>query len=124
MRRDTAHCLRIQNRPRCVLPKLYIKHSHTPDNKHGTVNDSDRARYLFVAQSRDGVDVLLLDHEGSQVRCVGSQEDDGKERPDQDHDLTGGALGVLDWDGVVEDNPPQQPHRLPDGKRGTSRVFK
>lgn len=107
---STTHCLHTQNRPLCVFPKLYIKHNHTPDNTHRTVNDNDRAPYLFVAQSRDCVDVLLLDHEGCQVGCIGSQEDDSEESPDQDHDLTGGALWILNGDRVVEDDSPQQPH--------------
>lgn len=92
----TIHCLHTQNRPLCVFPKLYIKHNNTPGNTHRTVND--RARYLFVTQSRDCVDVLLLDHEGCQVGCVGSQEDDSEESPDQDHDLAGGALWILNRD--------------------------
>lgn len=87
------------------------------------LGDSDRAPYLFVAQSRDRVDVLLLDHEGGQVGCVRSQEDDGKEGPDQDHDLAGGALWILNGDRVVEDNSPQQPHRLPNSEGGTSGIW-
>lgn len=98
------------------FPKLYIKHSNTLR----TVND--RGLYLFVTQSGHCVDVLLLDHEGCQVGCVGSQEDDGKESPDQDHDLASGALWILNRDRVIEDNSPQQPHRLPDGKGGTSGI--
>lgn len=120
---DTTHCLHTQNRALCVFPKLYIKHYNTPDNKHRTVNDTDRALYLFVTQSRDCVDVLLLDHEGCQVSCVGRQKDDSKESPDQDHDLTGCALGILNRDRVVEDDPPQKPHWLADCKCGTSRVL-
>lgn len=51
--------------------------------------------YLLVTQSRDSVNVLLLDHEGCQVGCVAGQEDHGKESPHQHHDLTGGAFGVF-----------------------------
>lgn len=94
---STILCLHIQNRPLCVFPKLYIKHYNMPELPHND-NDNDGALYLFVAQSRDCVDVLLLDHKCCQVGCVGSQEDDGKEGPDQDHDLTGGALWIFDWD--------------------------
>lgn len=93
-----------------VFPKLYIKHNNMPDNTYRTVNDRDRALHLFITQSGDGVDVLLLDHEGCQVGCVGSQEDDSEESPNQDHDLTSGAFRILNGDRVVENNSPQQPH--------------
>lgn len=79
----------------CVVP---VHQTHT------------RTLHLFVAQSGDGVDVLLLDHEGRQVGRVGGEEDDGEEGPDQHHDLAGGALRVLDGHRVVEDDAPQQPH--------------
>lgn len=79
--------------------------------------------HLFVAQPRHRVDVLLLDHEGCQVGRVGCQEDDGEEGPDQHHDLTGGAFGILDGDGVVEDDSPQQPHRLPNGEGGPPGIW-
>lgn len=82
----------------------------------------DRSLYLFVTQSGDGVDVLLLDHEGSQVGRVGSQEDDGKESPDQDHDLTRGALRVLNRNRVVKDDTPQQPDGFSNGEGGTSGI--
>ncbi len=106
----------------CVFPKLYIKHNNTPGNTHRTINDNDSALYLFVTQSRDRVNVLLLDHEGCQVGCVGSQEDDSEESPDQDHDLTGGALWILNGDRVVEDDSPQQPHWLPNSESGTAGI--
>ena len=76
--------------------------------------------YLFVRESRHRVDVLLLDHEGSQVGSVRGQEDDSEEGPDQNHDLTGRPFWVFNGDGVVEDDAPQQPHRLPDGERRTT----
>lgn len=83
----------------------------------------DACTHLFVTQPRHRVDVLLLDHEGRQVGRVGRQEDDGEEGPYQHHDLTGGAFGVLDGDGVVEDDSPQQPHRLPNGEGGPARIW-
>lgn len=66
--------------------------------------------YLLVREPRHCVDILLLDHEGSQVGSVGRQEDDSKEGPDQDHDLTGRSLWVFDRYRVVEDDAPQEPH--------------
>lgn len=79
--------------------------------------------HLFVAQPRHRVDVLLLDHEGCQVGCVGRQEDDSEEGPDQHHDLTGGAFWILNGDGVVEDDSPQQPHWLPDCEGGPPGIW-
>ena len=85
---------------------------------------TDESSYLFVTQSRDCVSVLLLDHEGCQVGSVGGQEDDSEEGPYQDHDLAGGALGVLNWNRVVEDDAPQQPHRLPNSEGGASGIWR
>lgn len=80
-------------------------------------------RYLFVTQARDGIDVLLLDHEGCQICSVGRQENDSEEGPHQDHYFTGGAFGVLNGHRIVKDNTPQQPHRFPNGERGTSGIW-
>lgn len=76
--------------------------------------------YLLIGESRYRVNVLFLDHEGSQVGGVRGQEDDSEEGPDQDHDLAGRSLGVFHGDRVVEDDAPQQPHRLPDGESRTA----
>lgn len=76
--------------------------------------------YLFVREARHGVDILLLDHESSQVGGVRSQEDDSKEGPDQDHDLTSGAFRVFNRDRVVEDDAPKQPHWLPNSECWTT----
>ncbi len=54
--------------------------------------------YLLVREPRHCVDILFLDHEGSQVGSVRGQEDDSKEGPDQDHDLTGCSFRVFNGD--------------------------
>lgn len=95
-----------------------IKHGLSPSqvvhgvSKINLVNkkNSSIITYLFVAQSRNSVNVLLLDHECCQVGCVTGQEDDSEEGPYQHHDLTRGALWVLNRHRIVEDNPPKQPH--------------
>lgn len=73
-------------------------------------------RNLLVTKARHSVDVLFLDHEGCQIGRVASEEDDSEEGPHQDHDLAGGAPGVLDGNRVVEDQCPQQPHGLANGE--------
>ena len=79
--------------------------------------------YLLVREAGHRVDVLLLDHEGSQVGSVGGQEDDSKEGPHRHHDLTGGTLGILHRDGVVENQTPEQPDGLTDGERGAAGLW-
>lgn len=76
--------------------------------------------YLLVRKPRHCVDILLLDHEGGQVGSVGSQEDDSKKGPDQDHDLTRCSFWVFNGDRVVEDDAPQEPHWLSNGERWTT----
>lgn len=65
--------------------------------------------YLFITEARHSVNVFLLDHEGSQVGSVASQEDDSKESPDKNHDLASGSFGVLHWNGVIKDQSPKKP---------------
>ena len=79
--------------------------------------------HLFVWQARHLVDVLLLDHEGSQVGSVGGQEDDSEEGPHWHHDLAGGTFRILHRDGVVENQTPEQPDGLADGEGGTARLW-
>lgn len=79
--------------------------------------------HLLVRQPGHRVDILLLDHEGSQVGSVGSQENDCKKGPDQDHDFTGGSFGVFNGDWVVKDYAPQEPNWFPYGECWTARSW-
>lgn len=80
--------------------------------------------HLVVTQSCHLVHKLLLDHEGGQVGSVAGEEDDGEEGPHGHDELASGAFGVLHRDGVVEDQTPEQPHRLAHGERGSVWVWK
>lgn len=97
---------------------LITKKKNPPKNPQNT----SIIAYLFVTQARNSVNVLLLDHECCQVGCVTGQEDNSEEGPNQHHDLTRSALWVLNWHRIVEDNPPKQPYRLPNGKGWPTRI--
>ena len=98
----------------CTFPHLLLR----PTTPHTALNS-----HLFIWQARHLVDILLLDHEGSQVGSVGGQEDDSEEGPHWHHDLTGGTFGILHGDGVVEDQTPEQPDGLTDGEGGTAGLW-
>lgn len=88
---------------------LLLHESYTP------LSEAEKS-HLIVAQPRHLVHELLLDHEGGQVCSVAGEKDDSKEGPHGHDELAGGAFGILHGDGVVEDQTPEQPHRLAHGE--------